>query len=92
MVENLHQLRNPALQSIRKPHQCGDRRHFRAALDVTDRGNARPTKFGEIALRQTSSETDLADAFADELSFIAAMRAHLDHVGLDKRPSRIYPF
>ena len=59
---------------------------------MTDCGNARPAKLGKIALRQASGDADLADTLANELSFIAAMRAHLDHAGLDKRPCRIYPF
>jgi hypothetical protein len=84
LIQEFDELRHFAFERVSNPHKRRDRRHLRASLDVTDRGNARPTTFGEVALRQTSGEADLANTFANELSFIAAMRAHLGHACLDK--------
>lgn len=36
-IQHLHQLRHPALQRIRQPHQRRQGRHLCAALEVTDR-------------------------------------------------------
>ena len=76
-IKHVDELRHFAFERVCNPNKRRNRRHLRAAFDVTDRGNARSAKFCEIALRQTSRESDLTDPFANKLSFIAAMRAHL---------------
>lgn len=91
-IQHLHQLRHPALQRVRQPHERSKRRHFRAALEVADGGDARSAAFGELSLGEAAGEADFAEAFAEDVSFVAAIGAHSGRVAVDKRYLRIYPF
>jgi predicted ABC-class ATPase len=52
---------------------------------VTDRGDAGSAVLSELALRQAAGQTDLAEAFAEELSFIAAIWSHSGQKPLTSR-------
>src|SRR5439155_1633019 len=73
-VEDVHQLRNSAIQRLGKSNQHPERRRCPATLQVADEGLVGPRTLRQLRLRHPPREPKLAQSRPEDLAFRRCQR------------------